>query len=74
MLLKIILVLLIIAMLVSLSGALRSLFTDRNEEGQSKTYKWLVIRVSLAVAIIVVIFVGYYTGQLSVGAPWSGQY
>jgi Flp pilus assembly pilin Flp len=74
MLLKIILVLLIIAMLVSLSGALKSLFSEHSAEGQSKTYKWLMIRVSLAAAIILVLIIGFYTGQLTVGAPWSGKY
>lgn len=74
MLFKIILVLLIIAMLLSLTGAMRSLFQESSEEGQSKTFKWLAIRVSLAVAIMVVVIIGFLTGQLTIGAPWSGQY
>jgi hypothetical protein len=34
----------------------------------------LLIRVSLAAAIILVLIIGFYTGQLTVGAPWSGKY
>jgi len=71
--LKIILVLLIIAMLISLATAMKSLFVG-TDVSQSKTYKWLVIRVSIAVAIIIVIIVGFITGDLGIGAPWTGQY
>lgn len=75
MLFKIILIVLILAMLVSLSGALKALFTDRDQAMEaSKTYKWLVIRVSLAVAIIVVTAIGFFSGELTMGAPWTGRY
>ncbi|EAR09805.1 DUF2909 family protein [Reinekea blandensis] len=75
MLFKVILILLILAMLVSLSGALKSLFTDRDDaQNQSNTFKWLVIRVSLAVAIILVTAIGFFMGELTMGAPWTGRY
>lgn len=72
---KIILVLLIVAMLFSLSGALNALFKDKNQQtGTSQTFRWLVIRVCLAVAIVVVTAIGFFTGELSMGAPWTGRY
>ena len=74
MLLKFILVLLVIAMLVSLSGALKSLFANKKGVDNTKTFNWLVVRVAIAVAIIVVVSYGFFTGQLSIGAPWTGQY
>jgi hypothetical protein len=74
MLFKIILVVLVIAMLASLSGALRALLLNQKSDDGDNTLKWLTIRVCIAVAIIVVIFIGFFTGQLSIGAPWSGQY
>jgi hypothetical protein len=74
MLLKIILVLLLIAMLVSLSGALNALFRNQGESDSSKTLNWLAIRVAIAVAILIVVAIGFFTGELSIGAPWSGQY
>ncbi|WP_198650552.1 DUF2909 family protein [Saccharospirillum mangrovi] len=72
LLLKVILILLIIAMLVSLSGALTSLFRDQSESKRLLTL--LTIRVSLAVLIIVVLVIGFVTGELSQQAPWVGQY
>jgi len=72
--LKVILVLLLIAMLASLTGALKSLFKNAGKPDQTATYKWLAIRVSIAFAIIIVIAIGFFTGELSIGAPWSGQY
>lgn len=72
LLLKVILILLIIAMLVSLSGALTSLFKDQPDSKRLVTL--LTIRVSLAALIIVVLVVGFVTGELSQQAPWVGQY
>lgn len=75
MLFKIILILLVIAMLLSLSGALNALFKEgADEQGHSSTFKWLALRVSLAVAIVVVTAIGFFTGELTMGAPWTGRY
>ena len=72
---KLILVVLIFAMLFSLAGALKNLFQEQGiAVNRSKTLIWLTIRVSLAVAIAVVIIVGFLTGELTFGAPWTGQY
>lgn len=72
MLLKIIMVVLIIAMLLSLSGALVALFKD--EPNSTRMVKLLTVRVSLAVMIIAVLIYGYMSGELVQGAPWSGRY
>lgn len=72
LLLKVILILLIIAMLVSLSGALTSLFRDDSDS--RRLVKLLTIRVSLAALIVVVLIIGFVTGELSQQAPWVGQY
>lgn len=74
MLLKFILVLLVVAMLVSLSGALRNLFRNQGKTDSAQTFKWLVIRVSIAVAIILLVAFGVYSGQLTISAPWTGKY
>jgi cytochrome bd-type quinol oxidase subunit 2 len=72
---KLILVVLIIAMLISLGVALKALFREQGQPvDRSKTMKWLTIRISLAVAIALVVIVGLMTGELSIGAPWLGQY
>ncbi|WP_320822080.1 DUF2909 family protein [Reinekea sp.] len=72
--LKVILVLLLIAMLVSLSGALGSLFRSAGQSERPNTFNWLALRIGIAVAILGVILIGFFTGQLSIGAPWLGQY
>lgn len=72
MLLKVIMVVLIIAMLLSLSGALVALFKD--EQDSKRMVKLLTIRVSLAVMILIVLVYGYMSGELTQGAPWSGRY
>lgn len=72
LLLKVILILLIIAMLVSLTGALTSLF--KNQSDSKRLMSLLTIRVSLAALIVVVLVIGFVTGELSQQAPWVGQY
>lgn len=72
MLLKIVIIVLIVAMLASLSGGLSALFKDEPES--KRLMKLLTIRVSLAVLIIVVLIIGFVTGNLTQHAPWSGQY
>lgn len=72
MLLKTILILLIIAMLVSLSGALATLF--KKEDESKRMVKLLTVRVTLAALIIIVLIIGFVTGELTQHAPWSGRY
>lgn len=72
MLLKVIMIILIIAMLLSLSGALVALFKNDNES--RRTLKLLTIRVTLASLIILVLIIGFVTGELNQTAPWIGRY
>lgn len=71
--LKFILVVLLLAMLVSLAMALKSLFNPAQAD-DAGTFNWLRIRIALALAILVVVCVGFYTGDLSISAPWLGRY
>ena len=70
MFLKILIVILFIANLVALGSALYALLNDQGREGGSRTARLLLIRVSLAAALLVVIIYGFYTGELGVDVPW----
>ena len=67
--LKVLVVLLFIGNLVALSGALVSLLKADGAGGE-RTARLLLIRVSLAAALLLVCAYGFYTGQLGVSAPW----
>ena len=70
--LKILIIILIVLMLLSLSGALYTLFKFSND---SKAMVYLLtLRICLAVTIVCLLLYGYFSGQLQMGAPWSGQY
>lgn len=72
---KIVLVVLIIAMLLSLGVSLKALFQEQGiAVNRSKTLTWLTIRIILAAAIGVVTIVGFVTGELTIGAPWTGHF
>ncbi|MCH8529966.1 MAG: DUF2909 domain-containing protein [Saccharospirillum sp.] len=73
MLLKILLIVLIIAMILSLSGALVALLKN-DEDSKKRTVNLLTIRVTLASLIIVVMIIGFVTGELNQTAPWIGRY
>ncbi len=70
MVIKFLVVVLFIANLVALGTALFALLNDEGREGGKRTAKFLLIRVSLAGALLVVIVYGFYTGELGVGVPW----
>ena len=70
MFLKMLVALLFIANLIALGGALYALLNDQGREGGGRTARFLLIRVSLAAALLVVIVYGFYTGELGVGVPW----
>ena len=67
--LKVVIVILFIANLIALGSALVTLLTDQGRGGK-RTAGLLLIRVSLAAALLIVIAFGFYTGQLGVSAPW----
>lgn len=68
--LKIIIIVLFIALVFSLSGALVFLLKDMGSASKRTLYL-LGIRVSLAVLLLASIFYGFYTGQLHSSAPWD---
>ena len=72
--LKVIIVILFIANVLALGGALFTLLNDMGQGGKSRTVNLLLIRVSLAALLLVFVTYGFYTGQLGVGgAPWAGH-
>jgi hypothetical protein len=72
MLIKIIIVVLFIAMVISLTSGMYFLFSDL---GQKKRLLFaLGLRITLAILLIGTIVYGIYSGQLVLNAPWHGQY
>lgn len=65
--LKVIIVILFIANVLALGGALFTLLNDMGQGGKSRTVNLLLIRVSLAALLLVFVAYGFYTGQLGVG-------
>ncbi len=72
MLLKVIIVLLFIAVLISLSSALVFLMKDVGNSRKRTLYA-LGVRIVLAVALVGTIAWGIYSGQLTSQAPWDKQ-
>ncbi len=62
MLIKVILIVLFIAMLVSLASALFFLVKDKGES--NRTAKALTFRIAIAVCIFVFLFVAYFAGLI----------
>lgn len=73
MLLKIIIVVLFIAVLVSLTSGLLFLVKDLSDNASKRTMYALGIRIGLASALMVSIAYGLHTGQLGSRAPWDVQ-
>jgi hypothetical protein len=72
MLLKVIIVLLFIAVIISLSSALVFLMKDVGNSRKRILYA-LGVRIALAVALVGTITWGIYSGQLTSQAPWDKQ-
>lgn len=70
MLLKIVIVFLFVAVLISLSSALVFLLKDMGSQSKRTLYA-LGIRVTLAGLLLLSIFYGLITGQLGSSAPWD---
>jgi len=70
MFIKITIVILFIGNIIALAVALGALMKDQGNEGGTRTAKFLLLRVSLALALLAVTAFGFYTGQLGVSAPW----
>jgi succinate dehydrogenase/fumarate reductase cytochrome b subunit len=72
MLLKLIVFILLIAMLASLFSGFWFLVKDKGNERKRVLYA-LLIRISLATALISTIVYGIGTGQLGSQAPWDRE-
>jgi len=59
---KIIIVLLLLAILVSLSSGMFFLVHDKGET--NRTVKSLTIRIALSIALFLMLFIGYFTGMI----------
>ena len=70
MFIKITIVILFIGNIIALAVALGALMKDQGKEGGTRTARFLLLRVSLALALLAVTAFGFYTGQLGVSAPW----
>jgi len=71
MILKIVIVVLFIAVLISLSSGLVFLVKDLSENESKRALYALGIRITLAVALMSSIAYGLHTGQLGSRAPWD---
>ena len=68
---KALILLLIFLMFVSLFNGLYVLFKDNGDPESKRTLHRLVIRVSLASALLITMIYGFYTGKLESDAPWN---
>ena len=70
MFLKTAIVLLLIAMLISLSAAFFTLMRDQGRKS-GRTARLLTLRVSIATLTMLLIGYGMWTGDLTPSAPWD---
>jgi len=66
---KICILALLIALLISLGSGLVFLFIDRGRT--RRTLRSLGLRLALAVALMILVFYGLWSGQLGSRAPWD---
>jgi len=73
--LKALILFLLVGVLVSLFSGLVFLFRDSDRRDSKRTLYALGIRVTLAGALLIAVFYGFYTGQLRLGtnAPWHAE-
>ncbi len=67
--LKIFIVVLLIANVISLFGA--ALFFSKDQGSTKRTLYALGVRITLAIVLILTIVYGMFTGQLGLNAPWQ---
>ena len=70
--LKILILVLLAAVVLSLFSGLVFLFTDSDRNHAKRTLYVLGVRITLAAALLLTIFYGFYSGELQFGknAPW----
>jgi hypothetical protein len=74
-LLKTIIILLLLGVVLSLFTGLTFLFKDSDRQDSRRTLYALGVRITLAAALLLTVFYGFYTGQLRMGtqAPWHDR-
>ncbi len=72
--LKVLIVVLLLGVIISLFSGLVFLFRDTGREDSKRTLYALGVRITLAGALLLTLFYGFYTGELRFGtnAPWHG--
>ena len=70
--LKILILILLAGVVLSLFSGLAFLFKDADRSDSRRTLRALGVRVTLAAALLLTVFYGFYTGELTFGrnAPW----
>ncbi len=69
--LKMLILALMVLMVISLFNGLFVLFQDNGAPDSKRTFHRLVIRVTLASALLSAMVYGFYTGKLQSSAPWD---
>ncbi|MDH3644202.1 MAG: DUF2909 domain-containing protein [Gammaproteobacteria bacterium] len=72
---KVVIIVLLIGVVLSLFSGLTFLFKDSARPDSKRALYALGARITLAAALLITVFYGFYTGQLRIGsnAPWHGQ-
>lgn len=65
-------VLLMLALVASLGSGFYYLMLDQGDKEKRRTFHSLGVRISLAIALMVLIVYGVGSGQLGHGNPWDG--
>ena len=71
--LKAIIVVLLLGVVASLFTGLGFLFKDSGRNDSKRLLYALGVRISLAATLLLVVFYGLQTGQLTLHAPWHGH-
>lgn len=71
--LKILIVVLFVAVVISLSSGLIFLMKDVGKPSKRALYA-LGVRITLATLLLIAVWYGFYSGILSNTAPWAGRY
>ncbi|HNL91681.1 MAG TPA: DUF2909 domain-containing protein [Pseudomonadales bacterium] len=69
--LQLLILVILLLMAISLLRSLYLLFKDNGDPKSKRTYHSLVVRVTLATALLSTMIYGFYTGKLQSHAPWN---
>lgn len=69
--LQVLILVILLLMALSLLRSLYVLFKDNGNPKSKRTYHSLIVRVTLATALLSTMVYGFYTGKLQSHAPWN---